>query len=93
MCNINGQVMMEDKFLPTYGNAVTITKDQFKDTIWACSEMAIYKYSVDNEDRDIINIYLQQNDFKNAKIVAANDRHKLNEINSKEAQYYFDKEE
>lgn len=93
MCNINGQVIMEDKFLPTYGHAVNITKDPFKGTIWACSEMALYKYSVTGEDRDIINVYLQQNDFKNAKLVAANDRTKLNLINSKEAQYYFEKAE
>ena len=93
MCNINGQVIMEDKFLPTYGSAVNITKDVFKGTIWACSEMALYKYSVNSEDRDIINIYLQQNDFKNAKLVAAKDKNKLNQINSKEAQYYFEKGE
>lgn len=93
MCNINGQVIMEDRFLATYGNAVNITKDQFKGTIWACSEMALYKYSVTREDRDIINIYLQQNDFKNAKLVAGDDKEKLNLINSKEAQYYFEKEE
>ena len=91
MCNINGQVVMEDKFLQTYGVAVNITKDQFKGTIWACSELAIYKYSICNEDRNIINIYLQQNDFKNAKLVAANDKDKLNQINSKEAQYYFER--
>jgi len=91
MCNINGQVIMEDKFLPTYGNAVNITKDLFRGTIWACSELALYKYSVNNEDRDIIDIYLQQNDFENAKLVAAKDKNKLNLINSKEAQYYFDK--
>lgn len=93
MCNINGQVIMEDKFLPTYGHAVNITKDPFKGTIWACSEMALYKYSVTKEDRDIINVYLQQNDFKNAKLVAADDRDKLNLINSKEAQYNFEKAE
>ena len=84
---------MEDKFLPTYGSAVNITRDKFKDTIWACSELALYKYSVTKEDRDIINVYLQQNDFKNAKLVAADDRNKLNLINSKEAQYYFERGE
>lgn len=93
MCNINGQMIMEDKFLSTYGKAVNITKDLMKGTIYACSELALYTYSINNEDRDIIDIYLQQNDFNNAKIVAAKDKDKLKQINSKEAQYYFDKGE
>lgn len=95
MCNINGQLVMEDTFLATFGEAVCLAKDQFKhtDNIWACSEMAIYKYSINNEDRDIIDIYLQKNDFENAKLVASKDEDKLNQINFKQAQYYFDKGE
>jgi hypothetical protein len=92
VCIINGQTVMEDKFLDAYGQAIGIIKDPMKETVWAFSERAIYRYKITEEDRNIIDIYLQQNDFTNARLCAKSDVSKLNRINCQEAQYLFDEE-
>lgn len=92
VCILNGQTVMEDKFLDAYGAALGVTRDPLKGTVWAYSERAIYRYKITQEDRNLIDIYLQQKDFPNARLCAKGELLKLNRINEQEAQHLFDQE-
>jgi vacuolar protein sorting-associated protein 18 len=89
ICVLNEQVVLEDHFTEAYGNLIGIVKDAIKGTIIVFSEMAVYRYKVNNEDRNIWRIYLEKGDFNSAKMFAKTDPAKLDKVICDEAQHYF----
>jgi hypothetical protein len=89
ICVLNEEVVFEDFFTETYGRLVGIAKDSVKGTVWVFAELAVYRYKILNEDRNIWQIYLMKQDFELAKKFAKNDPIKVDKVICEEAQYYF----
>lgn len=89
ICVLNEEVVFEDYFTETYGRMIGIAKDPAKGTIWIYSEMAVYRYKIVQEDRNIWQIYLDEKNFNRAKYYAKNDSVKLDKVICEEAQHYF----
>ncbi|CAG2107933.1 unnamed protein product [Medioppia subpectinata] len=91
ICVLNDEVVFEEYFTETYGKLVGIAKDPTRGTVWVFTHLAIYRYRIVAEDRNIWKIYLAKRDFEAAKRLARNDAIKTNEIICSEANYYFSK--
>ncbi len=89
ICVLNEEVVFEDIFTETYGRLVGIAKDSVKGTVWVFTELAVYRYKILNEDRNIWQIYLMKQDFELAKKFAKSDPIKVDKVICEEAQYYF----
>lgn len=89
ICVLNEEVVFEDFFTETYGRLVGIAKDAVKGTVWVFTELAVYRYKIVNEDRNIWQIYLSKQDFNLAKHFAKNDPIKVDKVICEEAHYYF----
>jgi len=89
ICVLNEEVVFEDFFTETYGRLVGIAKDPVKGTVWVFTQLAVYRYKIVNEDRNIWQIYLAKQDFNLAKCFAKNDPIKVDKVICEEAQYYF----
>ncbi|CAG2175399.1 unnamed protein product, partial [Oppiella nova] len=86
-----GIVVFEDYFTETYGKLVGIAKDPTRGTVWVFTHLAVYRYKIVAEDRNIWRIYLDKQDFDAAKRLARNDALKTDRIICAEADYYFAK--
>jgi hypothetical protein len=91
ICVLNEEVVFEDYFTETYGKLVGIAKDPTRGTVWVFTHLAVYRYKIVAEDRNIWRIYLDKQDFEAAKRLARNDALKTDRIICAEADYYFAK--
>ncbi|XP_076366787.1 vacuolar protein sorting-associated protein 18 dor isoform X3 [Tachypleus tridentatus] len=91
LCVLNEQLVFEDVFTEMYGSMVGITKDPMKDTIWAFSEMAVYRYRITKEERYVWEVYLDKEEYELAKHYCKNDPQKLDKVLSKQADDYYSK--
>ena len=89
VCMLNQQVIMEDKFIGTYGHVLGICRDPIRATVWVYTEYAVYRYKITEEDRNIWEIYLNKKDFNQARFYAGDDVIKQDRTLCEEALYYF----
>lgn len=89
ICTLNEKVVLEDRFTDKFGRLIGIAKDPITRTIWIYSEMAVYRYKVIKEDRNIWRIYLDKGDFEMARDFAKNDPTKLDRVICEEAEHHF----
>ena len=90
VCIISEKVLMNDRIPSDCGKALGITQDTVKGTVWLYSEKAIFKCKMDREDRNIWNMYLDQNKFELAKKYCHGDQMKLLTVRMREAESLFE---
>lgn len=93
ICVLNEEIVFEDFFTETYGKLVGIAKDPIKGTIWVFTQLAIYRYKVVAEDRNIWQIYLNKQDFEAAKRLTKGDPIKTDRVICAEADHHFSRKE
>ncbi|GFT12641.1 vacuolar protein sorting-associated protein 18 homolog [Trichonephila clavipes] len=89
---LNEQLVFEDFFSETYGSLKGLIKDPEKGTIWAYSDMAIYRYRITGEDRYIWEVYLDKNEYSLARKYCKNDPVKIDKVLTKQADDLFKQE-
>lgn len=89
ICVLDEQTVLEDNI--DDGKLLGITKDPVTGTIWVFAEQTVYRYKINNEKRNVWQIYLKQQDFEMAKLYAKNDPFKRDFVICEEAEYYFKK--
>ena len=86
-CVLNRQLVWEDRFVGEPGE--NLVKDPIRNTIWSYTKSSVYRYRINQEDRNIWEIYLKKKDFEQAKHFARNDLIKMDRIICEEALYHF----
>ncbi|CAL1534740.1 unnamed protein product [Lymnaea stagnalis] len=66
-----------------------ICKDSLKGTIWTYTCDTVYKYTVTKEDRDVWQMYLDQNEYELAKEYCKNNPMHMDKVLTKQANYLF----
>lgn len=90
---LNEELVFEDVFTEMYGPLRGLAKDPIYGTIWAFSEMAIYRYKVVREDRNVWEICLRRGEYDLAKEYCKNDPVKLDKVLSQQADDLFQKKQ
>ncbi|XP_077526342.1 vacuolar protein sorting-associated protein 18 dor [Haemaphysalis longicornis] len=92
-CLLNEELVFEDVFPEMYGRAVGLTRDPVQGLIWVFSELAVYRYKVENEDRNVWEVYLKSCQYDLAKKHCKGDPQKLDQVLTKHAEDLFEKKE
>uniref|UniRef100_A0A1E1XC32 Vacuolar protein sorting-associated protein 18 homolog n=1 Tax=Amblyomma aureolatum TaxID=187763 RepID=A0A1E1XC32_9ACAR len=92
-CLLNEELVFEDIFPEMYGRAGGIARDPVHGTIWAFSELAVYRYKVTDEDRNVWEVYLKSCQYDLAKKHCKGDPQKLDQVLTKHAEDLFEKKE
>ncbi|KAL3236878.1 hypothetical protein MRX96_022133 [Rhipicephalus microplus] len=92
-CLLNEELVFEDVFPEMYGRAVGLARDPVQGKIWAFSELAVYRYTVSNEDRNVWEVYLKNCQYDLAKKHCKGDPQKLDQVLTKHAEDLFAKKE
>ena len=88
-CSLNEQLVYNDLFTDRFGSLLGLCRDPVKETIWAFTAKAVFKYRVVKESRNVWQIYLDQNQFSLAKQYCQDNRANLDRVLSKEAEHLF----
>jgi len=89
LCSLNEQIIYNDLFTDRFGSLLGLCRDPVKETIWAFTPKAVFKYRVVRETRNVWQIYLDQNQFSLAKQYCQDNRANLNKVLTKEAEGLF----
>jgi len=91
ICSLNEQLIFEDIYTSRYGQLIKLIQDPIEGTMWAYTEKAVFKYKVNNESRDVWQIYLNMGKFDLAQKYCQNDQIKLDKVLSSQAENAFQK--
>lgn len=89
ICVLNETVIHEESFSSTYGRVLGLCRDPIRGAVWMYTELAVYRYKITLEDRNIWEIYLKKKDFDKARLYAGNDVIKQDRTVCEEALHYF----
>lgn len=90
---LNSELVFEEVFPEMYGRMIGLAKDPISGTIWAFSEVAVYRYKVEKEDRNVWEVYLQQGNYEAAKRYCKGDPQKLDLVFRKHAEDLYEKKD
>jgi alpha/beta superfamily hydrolase len=68
-----------------------VIRDPVKSSIWCFTEKTIFKYVVNDEERNIWRIFLDKGDFVKAQEYSKHDPEKMEVISMKQADHFFAK--
>jgi len=88
-CSLNEQLIYTDLFTDRFGSLLGLCRDPVKETIWAFTPKAVFKYRIVKESRNVWQIYLDQNQFSLAKQYCQDNRANLDRVLTKEAEHLF----
>ena len=89
VCLLNEQLVYNDLFTDRFGSLLGLCRDPVKETIWAFTPKAVFKYRIVRESRNVWQIYLDQNQFGLAKQHCQDNRANLDKVLTKEAEHLF----
>ena len=89
VCSLNEQLIYNDLFTDRFGSLLGLCRDPVKQTIWAFTPKAVFKYRVVREARNVWQIHLDQNQFKLARQYCQDNRANLDKVLTKEAEHLF----
>ena len=89
ICLLNEQLVYNDLFTDRFGSLLGLCRDPVKETIWAFTPKAVFKYRVIRESRNVWQIYLDQNQFSLAKQHCQDNPANLDKVLTKEAEHLF----
>lgn len=87
---LNNELISDDNYP---GKIVNIAKDPIRGTIWVFTENSIYRYKICKEERNVWQIYCNQNKFDLAKKYCQDNPAHYDRILIKEAEVLFDQGE
>lgn len=70
---------------------VQLVKDPITGTIWTCSEYALYRYTINREERNVWHVYLLQGEYDLAKQYCMGDSANLDIVKTKQADDFFNR--
>lgn len=71
------------------GRPLNIIKDAVRGTVWCYTERGVFRYSINEEDRNVWKIFLDKGDFVKAMEFSKHDSDKLEAIHLKQAEHCF----
>lgn len=89
ICLLNEQLVFDDLFTTRFGSLLGLCRDPVKETIWAFTSKAVFKYRAIRESRNVWQIYLDENQFSLAKQYSQDNRANLDKVLTKEAEHLF----
>eukprot|EP00026_Physarum_polycephalum_P001709 Phypoly_transcript_01711.p1 GENE.Phypoly_transcript_01711~~Phypoly_transcript_01711.p1 ORF type:complete len:601 (+),score=99.91 Phypoly_transcript_01711:237-1805(+) len=91
ICKLNSQVVFRYEFNPRVVRLKGLAHDHIKGTIWIYGEQIVYEISVNNEDRNVWELYLQKEQFEMALQYCKepNARDKKEKVWTAQAEHYF----
>ena len=89
LCSLNEQLVYNDLFTERFGSLLGLCRDPVRETIWAFTPKAVFKYRVFKESRNVWQIYLDQNQFSLSKQYCRDNRANLDRVLTKEAEHLF----
>lgn len=92
-CLLNQELVFEDVFPEAYGRTIGVARDPVSGTVWAFSELAVYRYKIESEDRHVWEVYLKDRNYELAKTYCKGDPQKLDQVFTKHAEDLFEKQE
>ncbi|CAN7941898.1 unnamed protein product [Ixodes hexagonus] len=92
-CLLNEELVFEDIFPEAHGRAIGLARDPVLGTVWAFSEMAVYRYKIEREDRHVWEVYLKDRNYELAKMYCKGDPQKLDQVFTRHAEDLFEKQE
>ncbi|XP_060521918.1 vacuolar protein sorting-associated protein 18 homolog isoform X2 [Cylas formicarius] len=90
VCLLNQEIVYEDHYNEAFGKLVNVIKDPRTGDIWAVTESAVFRFRVYREERNIWQIYCENNEFELAKKYSRNNEACYNQVLIKEADVLFD---
>ncbi|XP_071444491.1 vacuolar protein sorting-associated protein 18 homolog [Hetaerina americana] len=93
LCTLNKELIFEDLHNETYGQLINITKDPVRNTVWAYSEKAVFKYKVAKEDRNVWQVYVENGMFDLAKQYCQDNPAHMDQVLIKQAEKYFEEKQ
>jgi len=89
ICLLNEQLVYSDLFTDRFGSLLGLCRDPVKETVWAFTPKAVFKYRIIRESRNVWQIYLDQNQFGLAKQYCLDNRANRDKVLTKEAEHLF----
>jgi len=89
LCSLNEQLVYNDLFTDRFGALLGLCRDPVKETIWAFTPKAVFKYRIVRESRNVWQIYLDQHQFSLAKQYCQDNRANFDKVLTKEAEDLF----
>ncbi|CAK1547432.1 unnamed protein product [Leptosia nina] len=89
---LNQELVYEDRYnSEVHGKLKNIVKDPARNTIWAVTDKAVFRYKVNKEERNVWRIYSEKEQFDLAKLYCQNNPAYIDIINVKQADILFKK--
>ncbi|XP_050295734.1 vacuolar protein sorting-associated protein 18 homolog isoform X2 [Anthonomus grandis grandis] len=93
MCLLNKEVVYEDQYNEAFGKLVSVIRDVRTGDIWAISESAMFRFKVHREERNIWQIFCNNNEFELAKKYSRGNEACYNQVLIKEANMLFEQKQ
>ncbi|CRL04559.1 CLUMA_CG017630, isoform A [Clunio marinus] len=88
---INHSIVYDEYFADQYGRLMSIVKDPENGNIYTFSNKTIFRYKINDEQRDVWRMYLEQNDFEKAKKFSFHNPHHYDVVLCRIAEDNFEK--
>ncbi|EFA08901.1 Vacuolar protein sorting-associated protein 18 homolog-like Protein [Tribolium castaneum] len=89
VCLLNEEVVYEDNYNEAFGKLVNIVKDGSTGEIWAVTENAVFRFKVTKEERNVWQIFCENQQFDLAKKYSRGNEAFYNQVLIKEADMLF----
>ncbi|XP_063904510.1 vacuolar protein sorting-associated protein 18 homolog isoform X2 [Zophobas morio] len=93
VCLLNEDVVYEDNYNEAFGKLINIVKDASTGEIWAITENAVFRFKVSKEERNVWQIFCENQQFDLAKKYSRGNEASYNQVLIKEAEMLFNKKE
>lgn len=90
---LSHELVYEDIYTEAHGKLRNIIRDSKKRTIWAATDISVFRYKVVREERNLWRIYCDKEEFDLAKEYCFNNPAFIDIINVKQAELLFNKGE
>lgn len=93
LSSLTEQLVYTDYYNEMHGRLLNIIRDPVKGTIWVYAEKAVFRYKVNNEERDVWEIFANKGDYKMAKYFCRDNLENLDKVLIMQAEHYFKKKQ
>ncbi|KAJ3625065.1 hypothetical protein MTP99_018635 [Tenebrio molitor] len=93
VCLLNEDVVYEDNYNEAFGKLINMVKDASTGEIWAITENAVFRFKVTKEERNVWQIFCENQQFDLAKKYSRGNEAFHNQVLIKEADMLFNRKE
>ncbi|XP_071119989.1 vacuolar protein sorting-associated protein 18 homolog [Mytilus edulis] len=91
VCVLNDQLIYDDVYADRLGKLMGLYKDPLKMSIWTYTSQNVFKYKVTREARDVWQMYLDTEEFENAREYCSDNPAQVDRVLTKQAEHLFSK--